>query len=57
MCSHSSASPRPTDNNHLIKRVIGLPGDRVKCCNVSGKLTVNGVALSSSRIINLALPE
>ena len=28
-----------------IKRVIGLPGDRVQCCDASGLLTVNGVAL------------
>jgi signal peptidase I len=28
-----------------IKRVIGLPGDRVQCCNASGLMTVNGVAL------------
>jgi signal peptidase I len=31
-----------------IKRVIGLPGDRVACCNARGQLTVNGVALSES---------
>ncbi len=35
----------PDDNNHLIKRVIGLPGDHVACCNASGELTVNGIAL------------
>jgi signal peptidase I len=35
----------PADNNHLIKRVIGLPGDHVMCCNVLGQLTVNGVPL------------
>ena len=28
-----------------IKRVIGLPGDRVQCCDASGLLTVNGVGL------------
>jgi signal peptidase I len=28
-----------------IKRVIGVPGDRVVCCNVSGDVTVNGVPL------------
>ena len=37
----------PTDEgNHLIKRVIGLPGDHVVCCNSSQKLTVNGVPLT-----------
>lgn len=28
-----------------IKRVIGLPGDRVQCCNAAGLITVNGVPL------------
>jgi signal peptidase I len=28
-----------------IKRVIGLPGDHVKCCDASGQVTVNGVPL------------
>jgi len=35
----------PNDNDHLIKRVIGLPGDKVSCCNVLGQVTVNGVPL------------
>ena len=30
----------------LIKRVIGLPGDRVACCDAQGRVTVNGVPLS-----------
>jgi signal peptidase I len=30
----------------LIKRVIGLPGDHVACCNAQDQVTVNGVALS-----------
>jgi signal peptidase I len=29
-----------------IKRVIGLPGDRVACCTAKGQVTVNGVPLS-----------
>ncbi|UCR89202.1 signal peptidase I [Mycetocola spongiae] len=35
----------PDNNDHLIKRVIGLPGDVVECCNALGQLTVNGVPL------------
>jgi signal peptidase I len=36
----------PSDEgNHLIKRVIGLPGDHVVCCDQNRHLTVNGVAL------------
>jgi signal peptidase I len=30
----------------FIKRVIGVPGDHVVCCNPHGQITVNGVPLS-----------
>lgn len=40
----------PAGDNHLIKRVIGLPGDHVVCCNAAGQITVNGVALKESEI-------
>jgi signal peptidase I len=30
----------------LIKRVIGLPGDHVACCDEQGRVTVNGVPLN-----------
>jgi signal peptidase I len=37
----------PSDEgNHLIKRVIGLPGDHVFCCDQNKQLTVNGVAVT-----------
>lgn len=37
----------PSDSGeHLIKRVIGLPGDKVACCDAAGRLTVNGVAIN-----------
>ncbi len=29
-----------------IKRVVGLPGDHVACCDAEGRVTVNGVPLS-----------
>lgn len=35
-----------------IKRVIGLPGDRVACCDVRGRVTVNGVALNEQSYIH-----
>jgi signal peptidase I len=41
----------PSDEgNHLIKRVIGLPGDHVVCCDGSQKLTVNGAPLAEPYI-------
>lgn len=33
---------------HLVKRVIGIGGDRVKCCDPQGRVTVNGKALDES---------
>jgi signal peptidase I len=30
----------------LIKRVIGLPGDKVACCDAQGRVTVNGIPLT-----------
>jgi signal peptidase I len=44
----------PDSNDHLIKRVIGLPGDTVVCCNDFGQLTVNGTPLEEPY---LKLPE
>jgi signal peptidase I len=41
----------PSDEgNHLIKRVIGLPGDHVVCCDNLHKLTVNGVPVTEPYI-------
>jgi signal peptidase I len=40
----------PDSNDHLIKRVIGLPGDTVVCCNDFGQLTVNGIPLEEPYI-------
>src|SRR6202453_3084051 len=35
-----------------VKRVIGLPGDRVACCDAQGRVTVNGVPLSEGSYLN-----
>ena len=40
----------PDDNQHLVKRVIGLPGDTVVCCDVTGAMSVNGVALPENYV-------
>ena len=44
----------PDSNDHLIKRVIGLPGDHVTCCGNFGSISVNGVPLDEPYI---ELPE
>ncbi|QCW51742.1 signal peptidase I [Nocardioides dongxiaopingii] len=36
---------------HLVKRVIGVPGDTVVCCDADGLLEVNGVALDEDEFI------
>lgn len=36
----------PVGETDYVKRVIGLPGDRVTCCDAQGRLTVNGGSLS-----------
>jgi signal peptidase I len=39
----------PDDSEgHLIKRVIGLGGDSVACCDDDGRVTVNGAAIDES---------
>ena len=35
----------PIGQTDYVKRVIGVPGDHVACCNASGLITVNGVPL------------
>ncbi|MEN9993058.1 MAG: hypothetical protein RLY83_628 [Actinomycetota bacterium] len=35
----------PDSSQHLVKRVIGKPGDRVVCCSPSGKIMINGIAI------------
>lgn len=37
-----------SSTDFLTKRVIGMPGDHVKCCDVDGRVTVNGKALEES---------
>lgn len=37
-----------SQGNHLIKRVIGMPGDTVACCDADGRLSVNGQPLDET---------
>jgi signal peptidase I len=42
----------PSDSEgHLIKRVIGVGGDQVACCDEQGRLTVNGVGVDESELL------
>ncbi|MFL6064564.1 MAG: signal peptidase I [Friedmanniella sp.] len=40
--------PTASTPGHLIKRVIGLPGDRVVCCDDQSRITVNGHQLDET---------
>ncbi|MBG6225704.1 signal peptidase I [Arthrobacter sp. CAN_A2] len=42
---------------HLVKRVIGLPGDHVICCDAQGRLTVNGEPLDEPYLYPGASPS
>ncbi|UDY22644.1 signal peptidase I [Nocardioides sp. Kera G14] len=33
---------------HLVKRVIGVPGDVIECCDAKGRISVNGQVLDES---------
>ncbi|MDQ5861766.1 MAG: signal peptidase I [Actinomycetota bacterium] len=42
---------------HLVKRVIGLPGDSVICCDDGGKLTVNGSPIDETYVNGAEEPQ
>jgi len=44
----------PDDNEHLVKRLIGLPGDTVTCCDELGAMSINGVPLAEPYV---SLPD
>lgn len=41
-----------TGHEHLVKRAIGLPGDRVVCCDEDGRLTINGFPVDESDFLS-----
>jgi signal peptidase I len=40
-----------------VKRVVGMPGDRVTCCDATGRLTVNGVAVDEPYLFTGDVPS
>jgi signal peptidase I, bacterial type len=44
----------PDSKDHLIKRIVGLPGDHVVCCNAMGQVMVNDVPIDETGYLNLA---
>ncbi|MDO4259618.1 MAG: signal peptidase I [Actinomycetaceae bacterium] len=38
--------PTPSQEDRLLKRVIGVGGDHVECCSANGKITVNGTEIT-----------
>ncbi|WP_394279551.1 signal peptidase I [Microbacterium sp.] len=38
---------------HLIKRIVGMPGDTVVCCNALGQVTVNGIPIDETPYLKL----
>lgn len=42
---------------HLVKRVVGLPGDRVACCDAGGRLMVNGTPVDEPYINPAEVPQ
>ncbi|MFA5607516.1 MAG: signal peptidase I [Leucobacter sp.] len=43
-----------TSNEYVVKRVIGVGGDVVACCDADGRVTVNGVPIDEPYIV---IPE
>lgn len=41
----------PPGDRDFIKRVIGVGGDRVICCDADGRITVNGIALDETEYL------
>lgn len=38
-------------NDHLVKRIIGLPGDHITCCNALGQMSINDVPINEPYVL------
>ena len=47
----------PDSAEHLVKRVIGLPGDVVECCDAEGRIIINGVGVDEPYLRPGATPS
>jgi signal peptidase I len=47
----------PDSDDHLVKRLIGVPGDHVVCCNAIGQITVNDVPIDENDYLKLPTGE
>ena len=48
----------PQDSGeHLIKRVIGLPGDHLVCCDAENRITINGTPIKEDYLPEDTLPS
>ena len=47
----------PDSDDHLVKRLIGLPGDHVVCCNAIGQITVNDVPIDEMDYLKMPTGE
>jgi len=43
----------PDSDDHLVKRIIGMPGDHVVCCNTIGQISVNDVPIDETDYLKL----
>ncbi|MGO4247271.1 signal peptidase I [Paenarthrobacter sp. RAF54_2] len=45
------------NEQHLVKRVIGLPGDHVSCCDAQGRVSINGTPVDETYINPAEVPQ
>ena len=47
----------PIGRHDYVKRVIGLPGDRIMCCDATGRLTINGLPATEAYLSSGEAPS